>query len=136
MKKVLIMGLLLIVCLSGCFSEGRLKPGIHGTSAEKGLEKFLESRPDKNLSNPSLSDYQIKTSQNFYFYNFTAKDLSTLDLSSLTLSELANETMFTASTKWPDTLTNLDIEQFWKQAWGKPLGAALFHENGITGKGV
>ena len=107
MKKVLIMGLLLIVCLSGCFSEGRLKPGIHGTSAGKEMEKFLESRPDKNLSNPSLSDYQIKTSQNFYFYNFTAKDLSKLDLSSLTLSELANETMFTASTKWPDTLTNL-----------------------------
>ena len=70
MKKVLIMGLLLIVCLSGCFSEGRLKPGIHGTSAGKEMEKFLESRPDKNLSNPSLSDYQIKTSQNFYFYNF------------------------------------------------------------------
>ena len=136
MKKVLILGLLWMLCLSGCFSEGGLKPGIHGTSAGKKMEEFLEFRPDKRLSNPSLSDYQIKTSQNFYFYNFIAKDLSTLDLSSLTLSELANEAMFTASTKWPATLPNLDIEHFWEQAWGKPLGAALFHENGITGKGV
>ena len=32
------------------------------------------------------------------------------------------------------SLPNLDIEQFWEQAWGKPLGAALFHENGITGE--
>ena len=116
MKKVLILSLLLTLCLSGCFSEDGLKPGIHGTSAGKEMEEFLESRPDKSLSNPSLSDYQIKTSQNFYFYNFIAKDLSTLDLSSLTLSELANETMFTASTKWPATLPNLDIEQFWEQA--------------------
>lgn len=67
MKKVLIMSLLLTLCLSGCFSEGGLKPGIHGTSAGKKMEEFLEFRPDKRLSNPSLSDYQIKTSQNFIF---------------------------------------------------------------------
>ena len=42
MKKVLILGLLWMLCLSGCFSEGGLKPGIHGTSAGKKMEEFLE----------------------------------------------------------------------------------------------